>query len=83
MNVGMLWLDDGGQADLQSRVQQAAASYRQQYGIDASLCLVNPSQLTEGLDEIGGLQLEASSTLLPNYLWIGQSEDMPAKAGKR
>ncbi len=83
MNVGMLWLADGGQADLQSRVRQAAASYRQQYGVEASLCLVNPGLLTEGLDEIAGLKLEASPTLLPNYLWIGQSEEMPAKAGKR
>jgi hypothetical protein len=78
MDVGMLWLDDGGQADLRSRVREAAENYRQQYGVEATLCLVNPSLLTEGggepLNEVAGLQLEASPTLLPKYFWIGQRE---------
>lgn len=83
MDLGMLWLDDGGRADLPSRVAQAAASYRAQYGRAANLCLVNPDLLDAGMGEIAGLRLAPSAALLPNYLWIGQSEEVVAKPAAR
>ncbi|MQC27347.1 MAG: hypothetical protein DWG76_07885 [Chloroflexi bacterium] len=78
MDVGMLWLDDGGQADLDSRVRQAAESYRSQTGQMPSLCLVNPKLLENEelarLRRVGDVALEANPSLLPNYFWIGQGE---------
>lgn len=82
MDTGMLWLDDRGRLELSERVRQAAASYRAQYGMAPNLCLVSSAVLDElgyvSGQELGGLRLEASSSLLPHYLWIGQAEEVAA-----
>jgi len=101
MEFGMLWIDDGekwakptslreseafSRRGLISRVQEAAASYEAQYGEAPSLCLLNPDQFIENEEEIIGLRLEASPSLLPNYFWIGQDSEMwalPTSASER
>jgi hypothetical protein len=84
MDIGMLWLDDGGKTDLRSRVRQALESYKAQYGEAPTLCLVNPKLLErEGrakLERVGEIQLEPNPSLLPNYFWIGQAEGAADKA---
>ena len=81
MDIGMLWIDEGQERDLASRVAEAVASYEAQYGVAPSLCLLNPSQFDEHEPELGGLRLEASPSLLPNYFWIGQEEPQQAPLG--
>lgn len=79
MDIGMLWIDDGRGRDLASRVREAAASYREQYGVAPSLCMVHAGQLQKGMQEIEGIKLESNPRLLPNYFWIGRSAELATK----
>ena len=76
MDIGMLWMDDGQGRDLASRVKEAVASYKAQYGVAPSVCMVSEGELQQGLDEVAGLRLEGSKRLLPNYFWIGRAAEL-------
>ncbi len=79
MDIGMLWMDDGQERDLASRVREAAASYEEQYGIAPSLCMVHIDELRNGLNKIGEIKLESNSRLLPKYFWIGGAAELASK----
>ncbi len=91
MDIGMLWIDDGQERDLASRVAEAAASYEALYGVTPSLCLLSDKSLDERFvkqfdehrRELNGLRFETSPSLLPNYFWIGQEEPQQAPLGAR
>lgn len=87
MNIGMLWFDNDQQAELTTKVERAAAYYRDKYGKSPTLCFVHPSMLPNSTSPgkskaresdiknksfvTAGLQVRSTPTVLPNHFWIG------------
>ena len=71
MDIGMLWFDNDPKADLQAKVNKAAAYYRKKYGEDPNLCFVHPSMLAEAKAMIGDITLCPNGSMLPHHFWMG------------
>ena len=71
MDVGMLWFDNDPKLDLLSKVQKAAAHYRDKYGQEPNLCFVHPSMLVETKNQTGSVAVRSITTMLPHHFWIG------------
>ncbi len=74
MEIGMLWMDTSPGRDLANRMEEAAKSFRAQYGVLPSLCIVGESGAAKGIDSIKGIAVKTSRQLLPGYFWIGTAE---------
>lgn len=74
MRTGMLWYDGDAHADLQTKIQRAAAYYEKKYGRMPTLCFVHPSMLPEEPARSGAIELRSSKQVLPNHLWLGVPE---------
>ena len=74
MRTGMLWYDGDTHADLQTKVQRAAAYYQKKYGIMPTVCFVHPSMVAEEHSKAGTIELRTSKQVLPNHLWLGVAE---------
>jgi hypothetical protein len=71
MPSGIFWLDDGTGRGLEQAVSRAAASFRDRFHREPTLCLVPPGMLHEGRTRLRGLVVREHSTLPPRHLWIG------------
>lgn len=72
MDVGMLWYDAAPGPALGDRIQHAADYYRDKYGKDPDLCMVNPSLKHEGLPRrLGGMEIRTSRSVLAHHFWLG------------
>ena len=71
MDIGMLWFDNDPKSDVTSKVQKAAAYYRQKYGENPNLCFVHPSMISEKKTEAGEISVCTNKTMLPHHFWIG------------
>ncbi|MFN2151479.1 MAG: hypothetical protein ACK2T5_07785 [Anaerolineales bacterium] len=96
MDIGMLWFDNDKQADLRSKIERAAAYYRDKYGKMPNLCFVHPCMIPnttrESLVNAGGqvaenhltnsqgVEIRTSNTMLPNHFWIGINRQEPTSA---
>jgi hypothetical protein len=82
MDIGMLWFDNDKQADLRSKIERAAAYYRDKYGKMPNLCFVHAgSQVAENhLTNSQGVEIRTSNTMLPNHFWIGINRQEPTSA---
>jgi hypothetical protein len=45
MNVGMLWFDNDPKAEVNTKIERAAAYYRNKYGKSPDLVFVHPSMI--------------------------------------
>jgi hypothetical protein len=70
MEWGLLWFDDTASRPLEDKVSRAAAHYEKKYGQAPTLCFVNPSA-RNGTAQVGEIQVEALTSVMPNCLWIG------------
>lgn len=80
MEIGMLWFDNDPKSDVMSKVQKAAAYYRQKYGESPNLCFVHPSMVSENRAELGEISVRTHKTMLPNHFWIGVQSQPVVKA---
>lgn len=83
MNLGMLWFDNDPKAGLSTKVERAAAYYRNKYGQVPTLCFVHPSMLAvepgtatgepakEEMRLEGGVVVRSNKSIRPNHFWIG------------
>ena len=80
MNIGMLWFDNDTKAGLDTKIERAAAYYRNKYGKNPTLCFVHPSMLPpkdpskeKEPEQIksGDVEVRATRSVLPNHFWIG------------
>lgn len=86
MNIGMLWFDNDPKAGLSSKVERAAAYYRNKYGKTPNLCYVHPSMLPAPAQPANennafiaaGVELRSNRAVLPNHFWLGIN--IPAEA---
>jgi hypothetical protein len=78
VNVGMLWFDNDPRTALVAKVNRAADFYRQKYGLNPNMCLVNPSMLggqSELVDNrAGNVAVLPNRTIQPGHFWIGIEE---------
>lgn len=78
METGMLWYDDDKQCTLEDKVRKAAEYYRQKYGRNPTLCLVNPKLAVvtrpgngSSLKQIDAVELRTAQNILLHHFWIG------------
>ena len=71
MEIGMLWFDDNPKSDLQTKVNQAAAYYRDKYGQEPNLCFVHPSMVADEPSDRDGVTLCTNTSMIPHHFWIG------------
>ena len=74
MKTGMLWYDNDPKTNLEVKVTRAASYYQHKYGLHPDLCYVHPSMLAEKVQRAAGIEIRATSQVLPNHLWIGVNE---------
>ena len=78
MEIGMLWFDEGP-GSVKEKVARAAEFYAAKYGEKPTVCLLHPDTLGSLEGRVGGIQLLAQRSILPNHFWIGV-EEAPAEA---
>jgi hypothetical protein len=71
MNVGMLWFDGNKDTELKLKVQKAAEYYQRKYGIEPTVCYVNPAMMDGERQSAGRVEVRSNATVLPNHFWIG------------
>lgn len=71
MNIGMLWFDNDPKADLNAKVNRAAAYYRTKYGQAPNLCFVHPSMMQNAAAKPADIELRSSRSVMPNHFWLG------------
>jgi len=71
VDIGMLWFDNDKDADLDTKVERAAAYYAKKYGGRPNLCFVHPKMVKGAKCEVAGVEVRGSKSLLPNHLWLG------------
>lgn len=81
MRTGMLWFDDSSRP-MNEKVERAVTFYRDKFGRQPNLCLVNPEtcELKQGV--IAGVELRQARMVLPDHLWVGVDEDAVAARAK-
>jgi len=74
MKMGLLWFDDDPKRSLAEKISEAAARYREKFGVEPDTCYVNPLSLPEG--EVGRTRVRVipAATILPHHLWVGVAE---------
>ncbi|HEX9029912.1 MAG TPA: hypothetical protein VF823_12110 [Anaerolineales bacterium] len=90
MNIGMLWFDNDPKAELNTKIERAAAYYRNKYGRTPTLCFVHPSMLPKVDGEnskpeaktvkSGDMEVRPTRSVLPNHFWIGVNSSYPGAA---
>lgn len=78
MEIGMLWFDEGP-GSVKEKVSRAAEFYAAKYGEKPTVCMIHPDTLGSREGRVGGIQLLAERSILPNHFWIGV-EESPAEA---
>lgn len=77
MEIGMMWFDNNPKTSLKTKVDEAAEHYREKYGRNPDLCLVNPAMLAENQIQEGKVMIRTLRSILPGHLWIGVDEKLP------
>lgn len=79
MKTGMLWhheisLAEESAAQLETLINQAVKDYHTWYGINPSVCYMNPEELGNHRRRLVNLQMQLSPSdqLEPGQFWLGQ-----------
>lgn len=79
MLTGMLWFDNDPKTALPLKIERAADYYREKYGRNPTLCLVNPAMLKDGEQPAGKVRVQSYRPVLPGHLWLGIDDGRPAE----
>lgn len=71
MQSGMLWFDDSAQHSLEAKVRRAASYYESRHGHKPTVCYVHPFVVMQRPLTVDDIDVEPSSTVLPNHFWLG------------
>ena len=75
MDIGMLWFDDSSRS-FAEKVRRAADYYKEKYGREPTLCLVNPETWDSSDDKKLPVEMRQARLVLPNHFWIGVEDDL-------
>jgi hypothetical protein len=81
MRTGMLWFDDSSRP-MTEKVERAVVFYRDKFGRQPDLCLVNPDSCDMKQGVIAGVELRQARMVLPDHLWVGVDEEAAAAREK-
>ncbi len=73
MREGLLWFDDDPRRQVEDKVRQAAARYRQKFGVAPDVCYVNEKAIDRRELRVGEVSVLPAPTVLPHHFWIGRS----------
>lgn len=73
MEIGMLWFDDSA-TPLAEKIQRAVGYYKEKFGRQPTLCLVNPATAPTEAESVSGVVLRHTPSVLPHHFWIGEGE---------
>lgn len=71
---GMLWFDDDKTPDLAQKLRRAFEHYRQKYGREPRLCLVNESAV-DGEMEVDGVRVVPRKNVMAHHMLITAEAD--------
>jgi len=87
MKTGLLWFDDDPRRQLEEKVRRAATHYERKYGQSPTLCFVHPSAFNGNgkrrVKRMGGVEIRAGRSILPDHFWLGVAEDQLQVAGRK
>ena len=75
MDIGMLWFDDSART-FAEKVRRAAEYYKEKYGREPTLCLVNPETWDDADTQKLTVEMRQARLVLPNHFWIGVEDDL-------
>jgi len=75
MDIGMLWFDDSSRS-FAEKVRRAADYYKEKYGREPTLCLVNPQTWDDAEPKKLPVEMRQARLVLPNHFWIGVEDDL-------
>jgi hypothetical protein len=75
MREGMLWFDNSDEREFTDKIERAAKYYETKYGQKPTLIFVHPSMLLNGPSQIGGIDIRATNSVLPNHFWVGTADN--------
>lgn len=70
MKQGWLWYDNDPKKPLDEKLTEAALKYKEKFGIEPTVCYVNPAHLDSKESSKGKVKLISASTVMPNYFWL-------------
>jgi len=73
MREGLLWFDDDPRRRMEEKVEQAAARYRQKFGVAPNVCYVNDKALGQAEVRVGSVSVLPASTVRPHHFWVGRA----------
>jgi hypothetical protein len=73
MKIGLYWYDNS-KSPLIEKLEGAVSYYKEKYGKEPTLAMVNPKDNTIGLYNCNGVIIENSKSIQINHIWIGIGE---------
>ncbi len=70
MKQGLVWYDNDPKKTLDVKMIEAVKRFREKYGIEPTVCYVNPAELDHARRTGGKLRLIKAAQVLPNHLWL-------------
>jgi hypothetical protein len=76
MNIGMLWFDNDPKAEVNTKIERAAAYYQNKYGKSPDLVFVHPSMMAPDASAEGGMSQPSGEASAP-----AEKPEKPLKNG--
>ncbi len=70
MKRGWLWYDSDPKKSLDAKLTEAALRYKEKFGMEPTVCYINPAHLDSKESARGSLKVISTSAVSPNYLWL-------------
>ena len=73
MREGLLWFDDDPRRRMDEKIRQAAARFRQKFGVAPDVCYVSEQAIDRADMRIDDVRVLPMSTVRPHHFWVGRA----------
>ncbi|MGB7511666.1 MAG: hypothetical protein WBP54_10300 [Pelodictyon phaeoclathratiforme] len=77
--IGLLWFENDPKKSFETIIKEAADYYKNKYGKDPNMVVVNPDQSPSREDDdpfvVYGVSVKSSVSVLRHHYWIGVSQN--------
>ncbi len=73
MREGLLWFDDDPRRRMDEKIRQAAARFRQKFGVAPDVCYVSEQAIDRAEMRIDDVRVLPMSTVRPHHFWVGRA----------
>jgi hypothetical protein len=77
MTTGMFWFDQEMTSTIQERIFKAAKYFQEKFGIQPTVCYLNPECLTSERLESNNMEILYHGSIPSNHVWLGVKEVLP------